>query len=122
MHDTTLLARLSWRDARGKAHKLVPAFTTAGGRFCDASGTLSAVKVRHVYMMAGIIPPESDAADVLLESIRANIVLLNAYAVHAGVMELPRPAETVAGGRKKLVTRGPEPLQHPDSKSTGAKG
>lgn len=56
---------------------LEKSFTKANGRFCDAQGFLDPVKVRKVYMVAGLIAPPKDAD--LGDSIQKHKDLLNAF-------------------------------------------
>ena len=90
--DSRRLSRLSLKDHTGRVHRLHPELCRPKGRFCDESGTISPHAVRVVYMMAGILPPQSDSAEDLFASITQHIMLLNAYIEHSGV---PRARKVV---------------------------
>jgi hypothetical protein len=85
MLDSTKLMKMTQIDSNGKIQTLHSSFTKANGRFCDSRGMLVAAKVRHVYMMAGLLSPATDMRADLLSSINNNIVLLNAYLEHASI-------------------------------------
>ena len=77
--DSYMLSQIQYRDKNGTAHKLHYEFWRPNGRFCDTLGKISPTKVRHTYMLAGLLSPESDDPKVLLRSIYQNIILLNAF-------------------------------------------
>jgi hypothetical protein len=77
--DSYTLSQIQYRDKNGTAHKLNYEFWKPNGRFCDSLGKISPTKVRHTYMLAGLLSPESDDPRTLLRSIYQNMVLLNAY-------------------------------------------
>jgi hypothetical protein len=106
--DARRLARLSLKDHSGKVHRLHPELCRPKGRFCDESGTLSAHGIRVFYMMAGILPPQSDAAEDLFASIQQNIMFLNAYLEHAGLISKRPTKKPVAalGATPSSTTSG----------------
>lgn len=78
MHDATKLKKLTC-ISNGQKHVLNARYSKHGGLFCDLRGSLDPVKIRRVYMMGGLIPPQSDNAEELFLNIQNNIVLLNEY-------------------------------------------
>lgn len=81
MHDSTKLKKL-FLNVNGQKIKLNERFSVHGGLFCDKNGTLDGKKIRQVYMMAGLLSPESDNAEDLFKSIQQNVVFLNEYLRH----------------------------------------
>jgi hypothetical protein len=77
--DSYMLSQIQYQDKNGTAHKLHYDFWKPNGRFCDTLGKISPTKVRHTYMLAGLLSPESDDPRTLLRSIYQNIILLNAF-------------------------------------------
>lgn len=99
------LSKCVQTDANGKRHKLHAIYTSPNGRFCDSQGRVQPVKVRRVYMLAGLIPPSGDSAEALLECIQTNVILLNAF------------LDAAAGGpmasRSMQRSAQPQPLRSP---------
>lgn len=93
--DARRLAKLSLKDHTGRVHRLHAELARPKGRFCDESGTLSPHGIRVFYMMAGILPPHSDAAEDLFSSIQQNIMLINAYMEHSGLLS-KKPTKVAA--------------------------
>lgn len=101
--DSRHLARLTLKDHNGRVHRLHPELCRPKGRFCDESGTISPHAVRVVYMMAGILPPQSDSAEDLFASVQQNIMLLNAYMQHSGASMSSGPTGLAGRRTKKVV-------------------
>jgi hypothetical protein len=76
------LSQMSYKDQRGKIHKLNFEFWRPNGRFCDPIGYVSPTKVRHTFMMAGLLSPADDSDDAMAFAIENNIHLLNSYLEH----------------------------------------
>ena len=79
MLDSTRLAKITVTDKTGKRHKLHKEFSKVGGILCDNMGYIAPHKVRQLYMMAGILSPSNDSAEIIMESVIKNVLLLNAY-------------------------------------------
>ena len=84
MTDSKKLERLYHTTPKGRV-QLFEQFSRPSGRFCDASGNLEPFKVRHVYMLAGIIPPKEDSE--MLQAIGRDVALLNAFLEHSGTRD-----------------------------------
>ena len=103
--DARRLSRLTFKDHTGRVHRLHSELCKPRGRFCDEAGMLSPHSIRVFYMMAGILPPQSDAAEDLFNSIQQNIVLINAYMEHSGPAPSPPPGGSVKIAAKTGVKR-----------------
>ena len=64
-------------DRQGRKVKLHRSFLGRNGRLTDEEGRLSSIKVRRVYMLAGLLPPPTD--EDLEASVKSHVVLLNAF-------------------------------------------
>jgi len=79
--DVKLLEKLIYKDKKNKAHKLHKVFYDVSSEyaFCNADKVLDPKKVRHFFMQAAILSPESDNALELMNSIQSQIPFLNAH-------------------------------------------
>jgi len=91
MTDVNRLKQLQYRDSRGRIHKLNDEYMKSPGIFCNPSGKIDPIRVRYIFILAGILPPQDDTRDSYFDSIERNIHLLNSYLMHALVSNVGGP-------------------------------
>ena len=119
LSDSKKLERLFHVGPKGRVF-LFEQYSRPNGRFCDTEGTLDPIKVRHVYMLAGMIPPKEDSE--ILEAISKDVSLLNAFLEHSGSRDTRKPEKKT----KPLAMRSPRkvsrsPKRHNTHNSDGKK-
>ncbi len=97
------LSQMKYKDQRGKLHKLNFEFWRPNGRFCDPMGFVSPTKVRHTFMMAGLLSPSDDTDLAISVAIEQNIHLLNSYLEHVSPSAYRR--RDPVGGSKTQVKK-----------------
>lgn len=99
--DSKKLERLGYTGPKGRI-MLFEQFSKPNGRFCDMLGNIEPTKVRHVYMLAGMIPPKND--EDILDEVAKDVELLNAFLEHSGT----RDTRKLSRSPKKVMNKSPK--------------